>query len=172
MSKQTLSMPELSRSEKSVDLAQLYPLIQEILQGGGTFTLTITGSSMYPFILGKRDQVTLSPAPKRLKKNDLPLYRRRNGAFVLHRVVKVEKDGSYTMCGDHQWQKESGIRQEQIVALATAYVRKGKKFTERNVLYRIYRTVWTWLLRARPIFFKLDAYRVAAKRKLRECFHK
>lgn len=168
MSKQELRAPELTRTTKSVNLSELYPLIQEVLQSGGTFTLTITGSSMYPFILGGRDQVTLSPVPGRLKKNDLPLYRRTDGAFVLHRIVKTEKDGTYTMCGDHQWQKEHGIRQEQLVALATAFVRKGKKLTNRNVLYRVYRTVWTWLLKARPFFFWLDGYRLAAKQILRK----
>ena len=120
MSKQELRAPELTRTTKSVNLSELYPLIQEVLQSGGTFTLTITGSSMY------------------------------------------------TMCGDHQWQKEHGIRQEQLVALATAFVRKGKKLTNRNVLYRVYRTVWTWLLKARPFFFWLDGYRLAAKQILRK----
>ena len=103
----------------------MYPLIREVLDADGTFSLTITGTSMYPFILGGRDQVTLSKLTRPLKKNDLPLYRRRDGAFVLHRVVRVEQDGTYTMCGDHQNQLERGIRPEQMIALATAFVRKG-----------------------------------------------
>lgn len=155
LSKQPLAEPQLDRGTKNVSLAELYPLMREILDGGGDFTLTVTGTSMFPFILGGRDRVTLSPLTGRLKKNDLPLYRRVDGAFVLHRVVRVEKDGTYTMCGDHQWNRERGIRQEQLVALATAYVRKGKKLTNKNVLYRVYRTVWTWLLNVRPAFFRL-----------------
>lgn len=138
-----------------IHLADYYPLIRETLDNGGTFTLTITGQSMYPFILGGRDQVTLSPIKGELKKNDLPLYRRKNGQFVLHRIVKVEKDGTYTCCGDHQWWLEKGLRKDQMIGLATQYVRKGKTLTNKNVLYRIYRTVWTWLLRYRWIFFKI-----------------
>ena len=157
--------PEAAQS-KNVSLAEMYPLICEVLDAGGTFSLTITGTSMYPFILGGRDQVTLSKLTRPLKKNDLPLYRRRDGAFVLHRVVHVEQDGTYTMCGDHQNQLERGIRPEQMIALATAFVRKGHRLTERNVGYRIYRTVWTWVLPIRPLFFELDSRCRRAVRRL------
>ena len=145
--------PEIS--VKKFNMADLYPLMQEVLDAGGSFKLTITGSSMFPFILGGRDQVTLSPLPEKLKKNDLPLYRRRDGAFVLHRIVRCEKDGTYTCCGDHQWTLEPGLCKDQMIAIATSYVRKGKELTNRNILYRIYRPVWTWIIPLRPIFFKL-----------------
>lgn len=148
---QQISEPQV----KKVNMRELYPLMKEILDQGGSFKLTVTGSSMFPFILGGRDQVTLSPLPERLKKNDLPLYRRRDGMFVLHRIVKCEKDGTYTCCGDHQWTLERGLELDQMVALATAYVRKGRSITNKNLLYRIYRTVWTWIIPLRPYFFKL-----------------
>lgn len=138
-----------------VQLADFYPLIKETLDNGGTFSLTITGTSMYPFILGGRDKVTLSPITEPLKKNDLPLYRRRDGAFVLHRIIKVEKDGTYTCCGDHQWTPEPGLRREQMIGIATSYVRKGKTLTNRNLIYRFYRMTWTWLLKYRYYFFAL-----------------
>ena len=138
-----------------IHLADYYPLIRETLDQGGTFSLTITGQSMYPFILGNRDRVTLSPITGKLKKNDLPFYRRANGQFVLHRIVKVEKDGTYTCCGDHQWWLEKGLKHDQMIGVATEYVRKGKRLTNKNIIYRIYRTVWTWLLRYRKYFFAL-----------------
>lgn len=141
-----------------VQLADFYPLIKETLDNGGTFSLTITGTSMYPFILGGRDKVTLSPITEPLKKNDLPLYRRRDGAFVLHRIIKVEKDGTYTCCGDHQWTPESGLRREQMIGIATSYVRKGKTLTNRNLIYRFYRMTWTWLLKYRYYFFALRSW--------------
>ena len=138
-----------------IQLADYYPLIKETLDNGGTFTLTITGTSMYPFIVGNRDRVTLAPITGELKKNDLPLYRRKNGTFVLHRIVKVNKDGTYTCCGDHQWWLEKGLHREQMIGIATEYVRKGKKLTNKNLLYKFYRMTWTWLLRYRKYFFAL-----------------
>lgn len=139
-----------------VQLADFYPLICETLNQGGTFSLTITGTSMYPFIVGNRDQVTLSPITGELKKNDLPLYRRSNGAFVLHRIVKVHKNGTYTCCGDHQWQLEKGLKREQMIGIATEYVRKGKHLTNKNLIYRFYRMTWTWVLKYRWAFFALQ----------------
>lgn len=140
---------------KKVNMIDLYPLMQEILSSGGSFALTVTGSSMFPFILGGRDQVTLSPITRPLKKYDLPLYRRRDGAFVLHRIVRVEKDGSYTCCGDHQWALEKGLEADQMIAIATAFVRKGKQITNRNILYKIYRVIWTGIIPLRPYLFAL-----------------
>ena len=146
-------LPEIQ--VKKVTMNELYPLMQEVLESGGSFSLTVTGSSMFPFILGGRDQVTLSPISRPLKKYDLPLYRRADGMFVLHRIVKVEKDGSYTCCGDHQWGLEKGLQADQMIALATSFVRKGKPLTNRNLLYRIYRVIWTWIIPLRPSLFRL-----------------
>lgn len=153
-----------------VSLADYYPLIQETLDRGGTFSLTITGTSMYPFIVGGRDKVTLSPLPEKLKKNDLPLYRRANGAFVLHRIVKVCEDGTFTCCGDHQWWLEKRLRREQMIGVATEFIRKGKKLTDKNLLYRIYRTVWTWVLPFRRHFFRFYEKCHGAKNKLKRLF--
>ena len=139
-----------------VSLADYYPLIRETLDQGGTFSLTITGTSMYPFIVGGRDKITLSPLPEKLKKNDLPLYRRDNGAFVLHRIVKVCKDGTYICCGDHQWWLEKGLRRDQMIGIATEYIRKGKHLTDKNLIYRFYRMTWTWILKYRWVFFAAD----------------
>lgn len=140
---------------KPINLAEMLPLIEEVLANGGTFSLTVTGGSMYPFLTGGRDRVTLSPVPQRLRRNDLPLYRRSDGALVLHRIVKIGRDGTYAACGDHQWVPERGLRHEQMLALATQYVRKGRHLTDRNILYRLYRTLWTWLLPLRPCIFFL-----------------
>lgn len=139
-----------------VRLEDFYPLIKETLDSGGTFSMTITGTSMFPFILGNRDKVTLSPITGKLKKNDLPLYRRDDGAFVLHRIVKVEKDGTYTCCGDHQVALEKGLRHDQMIGIATEFVRKGKRITNKNLIYRFYRMVWTWLRRYRAYFFTVQ----------------
>lgn len=52
------------------------------------------------------------------------LYKRTDGAYVLHRIVKVEKD-SYTMRGDNQFFLEPGIKQEQMIAMVSGIVRDG-----------------------------------------------
>ena len=51
--------------------------------------------------------VVLSKPKGRLHLFDLPLYRRKDGSYVLHRVVNFGSDGSYTMCGDNQFAVEA-----------------------------------------------------------------
>lgn len=132
----------------SVRMADLLPAMQQTLSAGGQVSLTITGTSMVPTIRGGRDQVTLAEAPAELNKYDLPLYRRDNGQFVLHRIIAVADDGTYTCCGDHQWVLETGIRRDQILALTVTISRKGKRFPVTSRSYRLWVRAWVW---ARPI---------------------
>lgn len=132
----------------SVRMADLLPAMQQTLSAGGEVSLTITGTSMVPTIRGGRDQVTLTAAPAALKKYDLPLYRRDNGQFVLHRIVAVADDGTFTCCGDHQWALETGVRPDQILAVTVRICRKGKQFPVTRRSYRLWVRVWVF---ARPI---------------------
>ncbi len=156
MSKPALSQPAMQKQVKRINLNDLYPLIKETLDSGRSFILTPTGSSMNPFIAGGRDVVTLSPITEPLKKYDVPFYRRKNGDFVLHRIIRVEKDGTYTCCGDHQWNLERGLTADQMIAVATSYVRKGRSFTNKNFWYRLYCRVWTFTIPIRRTIFKID----------------
>ena len=97
---------------KRVSFSEFLPLIKENLDNNGETIITITGTSMLPLLRHRRDRVLLVAPKKRLKKLDIPLYRRDNGVFVLHRVVGV-KDGNYILCGDHQHEKEYPVRHDQ-----------------------------------------------------------
>ncbi len=88
----------------------------------------------------------LSPLPQRLKKYDFPLYRRENGQFVLHRVVKVGQ--RYTCIGDHQFVLEEGLCHEQMLAVVTGFVRKGKTYSVAHPGYWLYCRFWHY---SRPI---------------------
>ncbi len=151
-----------------VSMAELSPLMMECLDEGKEVLLTVTGNSMCPFLRHKRDQVVLiKPAdPTMLQPGDVPLYRRRSGQFVLHRIVERD-DGNkrrrygereplpsmhssspltYTMLGDAQTQREPDIAPEQIVAVATAFLRKGKRWECRSTAYRRRALRWHRLL--------------------------
>ena len=78
-------MKQTNPDGKVVHLAELLPVIQDVLEQNGSVVLTITGTSMYPTMLGGRDQVVLEKPDRALKRGDLPLYRRKNGQFILHK---------------------------------------------------------------------------------------
>ena len=129
---------------ETMELALLLPLIEEVLAHGGEFELHPRGQSMLPTIKEGRDRVMLSPAAPPYARGDLLLYRRKNGVFVLHRVVKVEKDGTLTMRGDNQFALERGIKESQVIASVKRYFRAGREVRTdslRGRLYRLRRTL-------------------------------
>ncbi len=124
--------------KNKVTMKELLPFIEEALNNDKTFTIPITGTSMLPLLVAGRDTVTLKKCEGSLTSGDLPLYRRTDGTFVLHRVVKVETDGTYTMCGDNQFLKEKGIAHSQIIGVVTEITRNGKTFTVDSKKYQQY----------------------------------
>ncbi|MBO7275435.1 MAG: S24/S26 family peptidase [Clostridia bacterium] len=128
---------------EQMQLRDLLPVMQEVLCSGGEFTFCPSGGSMRPMLSGDCS-VTIRKAEGRLDRLDLPLYRTRDGQFVLHRVVKVLPD-SYVMLGDSNLLREEGITDSQIVGVVCAFSRKGKKHSTDEPLYRLYCRVWTAL---------------------------
>ena len=138
-----------------VTMKELLPFIEEALINDKTFTIPITGTSMRPLLIAGRDTVTLKKCDTPLKKGDLPLYRRQDGTFVLHRIVKVEKDGTYTMCGDNQFLKEKGINHNQIIGVVAEITRNGKTFSVGDKKYQIYVNLGLLLLNIRYPYKRL-----------------
>ena len=127
---------------KRVKMKELYPVMQEALSNGAQVCITVTGTSMQPMLHSQKDTAVLKKPQARLKKYDLALYRRENGAFVLHRVVAVTENG-YVMCGDNQTVVEHGITDANIIAVVKSFTRNSKEYTAENRLYRFYSRVWT-----------------------------
>lgn len=136
-------------SERNVSLEELLPLIEERLAAGQSVRFSPMGTSMLPMLRQGRDSVVLSPVPERLKKYDLPLYRRENGQFVLHRVVEAGE--TYTCMGDNQYRPEPGLRHGQMIALVTAFVRNGREHAVDARGYRAYCRIWHWSRPARYV---------------------
>ena len=150
----------------SVSLSELLPVMEEVFAAGGSFRLPVTGTSNLPTLKAGRDEVILAQSEASLKKGDLPLYRRDNGQFVLHRVGAVEADGTYSCCGDHQWDPESGIRSDQIVGVVITLCRKDRSFSAERRSYRLWVRLWMFLLPCRRFLIRLYHAPAALKRKL------
>ena len=119
--------------------------------------LVISGNSMSPFLVHGRDTVYLSHLDRPAKRGDVLLYKRESGAYILHRVYKVEKD-SYTMVGDAQTQLEQGIRQDQIIAIMTSALRKGKLQKKGSFWWEFFEKLWIRIIPLRPMFTKIYTY--------------
>ena len=128
-------------------MASLSPILSEVISAGGSVQLTVTGNSMRPMLRHRVSHVKLS-AVHNPRVGDVPLYRRDNGAFVLHRIVRADGD-SFTMCGDNQWQLEKGIRRDQLIAVITDFSRDGIHWCSCS--HSAYAVYWKFWVGIRPL---------------------
>ncbi len=155
-----------------VSLEEMAPIMQVALERGQEVILTVTGNSMQPFLRHRRDRVVLAAAqPTALQPGDVPLYRRDNGQYVLHRVVeRQEQSGlSYTMLGDAQTALEPGIAPAQIMAVAVAFIRGERRYGCDTPAYRRRVRRWHRLLPVRPALVWLCLFPGRVYNKLKRC---
>lgn len=138
-------------------LSKIEPVMRRTLEQGGVFPFYPHGTSMIPMIVEDRDQVILTHLPEKPKKYQIILYKRKNGAFVLHRIVGVAKDRfgeTYTMRGDNQYQNEYGIRKEQMIGMVCGIVKNGKTVDPLHGLEYAKAVLWVNTVRLRQgVFF-------------------
>ena len=147
----------MSRQVHIAPMDDLMPVFREQLAAGRSIRFAPKGISMLPMLRQGTDSVVLSPLPEKLKKYDIPLYQRDDGKYVLHRIVEVGE--TYTCIGDNQFQKERGLRCDQMIAVVTAFSRGDREISIYGLGYRLYCRFWHY---SRPI--RYFAYRV--KRRL------
>ncbi len=111
------------------------------LETRGKLIYTNVGDSMMPLIREGRDLLILEKPEGRLKKYDVPLYKRDSGQYVLHRILKVRRE-DYVICGDNRWQREYGITDRHIIGVLTGIVRDGQEIPVTDWRIRLYVHLW------------------------------
>lgn len=137
-------------NKKTISLDEIYPVIKEKIENGGTVQIPITGTSMLPLLVWGRDSALLCKC-ERAQKGDIIFYRRDDGHFVLHRIIGKDENG-YILCGDNQWVKEYGIEDRHIIGVVNSITRNGKKIGVDNKAYRFYNKLWMAVLPIRKYF--------------------
>lgn len=139
---------------------------EEILERDGRLVYTSVGDSMQPFIHSGEDLLIIEKTEGRLKKYDVPLYRRDTGKYVLHRVLKV-RENDYVICGDNRWRRETGITDRHILGVLTAIVRDGQTISVQDPEYMRRVRLWCdfFWVRAAIVWMKALPWRVRRKLK-------
>ncbi len=134
------NMKNNQNNEKAVfdrlPLNELWPLVADTFEAGGRFRFFPEGTSMLPLIRPHRDSVLIE-APKKLSVGDVLLYRRKNGQFVLHRLVRMTKDTLY-FSGDNQVSIEKGITRRDVLARVAGIYRDDKFFSAEALPLKVY----------------------------------
>lgn len=152
---------------KPMAMADLYPMITEVLEARGCVSLTTTGVSMLPMLCDRRDTVVLEPVISPLHVNDVVLYRRDNGQFVLHRIVGIEANGDYILCGDNQLITEHHIAHRQVIGRLQAFIRKGRRISCTSPRYKAYLYLLPLLRLLKRGFFVGRMFASALRRRIR-----
>ena len=146
--------------------------IEQQIAENGFYISTTVGVSMRPMLRNRRDRVIIrSTEGKRLSKWDLPLYKRPDGKYVLHRIIEV-RDGYYVIRGDNTYAKEH-VPDDWIVGVMTEFYRGERHVLATNRGYRRYAAFWQtvyplrlpfhWLRRAAS-FIKHRLLRISGKK--------
>lgn len=145
-------------------MESLLPLIQATVEAGGEFKLITKGTSMLPLLRNGVDTAVLVKLNGSLKVNDVPLYRRGNGGFVLHRAVNVSADEkTFDARGDNQTVTEKGIPVSSVIAVMTAVIVDGVRTDFDSEKYRKY----VKKLPAHTVYLKLRRTAGTVLRKLK-----
>ncbi len=149
-------------------MERLIPVFEEVWDRGKSVNFTPSGTSMLPMLRDKQDQVVLSRPKGKLKKYDLPLFK-FDDKFVLHRVYKVNKDGTYTMAGDNRDICELGVTDDDIYAVVTSFTRDGKTYSVKDLKYKVYCRYW---VNRKKIKWKFNSFKVKLYPYYRKIFRK
>lgn len=150
---------------KQISLDDIMGIIIEKLNNGGKVTFSPKGTSMLPMLRDGEDMVVLEKPKGRLKIFDIPLYKRKDGKYILHRVVNFDGHGGYVMCGDNQFVREYGIYDEDIIAVVVAFNRKGKTYDTTSLRYNLYVDFWYYTRHIRRVIASI-------KRRFKSIFFK
>lgn len=126
---------------------------EEELKEKGVLVYTNVGTSMRPLIRQGKDVMIISSLDKlgrNLKKMDVPLYKRESGQYVLHRIIKVTKDG-YVIRGDNTYSNEYGVTDHQIIGVLTGVIRNGKEISVNSFGYKVYSYFWLYTYYIRKV---------------------
>ena len=138
--------------------------VEELLKTQDEVMSLTRGTSMRPLLRQGRDIVVIKRPQFPLKVGDVPLYKvKSRKELVLHRILKVNPDGSYIIRGDNLFAKEH-VLESQIVGIMKAFYREGKYCDcEKSRKYKLYiflnrvsypvRRVWRQ--KVRPVLSKI-----------------
>lgn len=118
--------------------------IEGVLATEGVYISATVGKSMYPMLRAGRDKILVSPKCGRLKKYDIPLYRRGDN-YVLHRVIKVLPGSGYNIRGDNCFATEKNVPEEAVIGVLTEFFRDGKSVNTNGFGYKLYSRIWVAL---------------------------
>jgi len=122
--------------------------IEQYINENGFIVYPNVGISMMPIIREGKDLMYIKKVDRPLKRLDPILFKRPGvvgrGAYVLHRIMKVNKDNTYFVMGDNEFRGEI-VKQENVLGILVSVKRNDKDLMCDSIGYKIYVYVW-WFI--------------------------
>ena len=132
----------------------------QMLEETGYVVYTTRGVSMQPLLRQGKDVVVIEKPKEHWKKYDTVLFLRKNGKYILHRILKIYDD-KYWIVGDNCFKGEI-VNGNQIIGVMTSIKRGNKIIQITNWQYRLYIHLWCDFYPVRFLLLRAykNAYRV------------
>lgn len=135
---------------------------EEMLEKEGRIVYTNKGISMLPLLREDRDIMHIEKLKEKPKMYDAVLFKRPGvigrGAYVLHRIMKINQDGTYFIIGDNCITGET-VKEENILGLLTSVIRDGKVIEMNDPKYERFVRFW-WSIFPLRVFLKKVKYKI------------
>lgn len=142
---------------------------EEMLERDGRLIYTNRGVSMLPLLRAGRDLMVIEKKKPPFRRFDVVLFTRPGvsgyGAYVLHRILRDNRDGTYWIVGDNCFSGET-VQEKNILGLLTGVVRDGKEMELTDPWYRLYVNTWCRCWRIRFLILRAKRTCRAALRRV------
>ena len=136
----TTQIPEVTRRRLGETHTYLRVLI-DIIKSGKDVSVTVTGSSMAPFLAHLRDSIIVSPPPRQFHRGDMVFFQRQDSSYVMHRIHHL-KEGKLYLVGDNQTEIEGPIDPEQVFGIVRKVIRNGKLLQKGDFWWDFFEKAW------------------------------
>lgn len=125
-----------------IEKAAMMEEIRSMISEGMSVTITVKGNSMNPFIVDRRDQITLGPFEEsELRRGCVALVRDVRGEYLVHRIIGREGD-TVILLGDGNLRATEKALVSEVIAVVRSIERKGRSISTESFLWRAYSWVW------------------------------
>ncbi|MDP4152622.1 MAG: S26 family signal peptidase [Bacillota bacterium] len=140
---------------KRAYLSDFIPVMRDVLKKDGEVIFTITGNSMAPMLRHRKDKVCIKSIDVHdLKKYDIPLFVRKDGKYILHRIVGIKEDG-FEVMGDNQFNKEYPVNPSQVIGVVNGFWKDDKYISCDSFKYKMYSKAWVFIYPIRWFYLRI-----------------
>lgn len=124
------------------------------LSKGNRVKIRAKGNSMRPFIRGDEDILLLAPTSRSLRRGDIVLARLKSCEYVVHRIVKIDRNCIHLSGDGNLFQKEK-CDKKYVFGMVEMICRHSRYLKLTNLSFRLLALGWYLLLPFRRLKYKI-----------------